>query len=262
VSDASEIGGEARGSAVQRSFRLMQVLAQADGAVPLADLADQVDLPRPSAHRLLQQMEEVGFVRRDLSGRGYTVGPAWLRLAVEALGAAARRPPIRDLMRQLVDEVKESCNLGIVDDHEVLYLERVECDWPLRMQLSAGSRVPLHCTAAGKLLLAAMPLARRTRLLSMLKLDRHTDNTIVTPEALEAECAAIRERGFSVNAEEYHRGLIGIAVPVRRADGAVVAALSIHAPIFRMSVEEAQRHLPRLRAAAERIALELGLLSE
>lgn len=241
-------------TAIQKALRLMEALGTSEGPASLADLADGVGVPRPSAHRLLSQLEAVGFVERDLSGKGYQVGSAWLRLAISALTASARRPPIRDILRGLVDDVGETCNLGVLKDNEVVYIERVECDWPLRLQLQAGSTVPLHCTAVGKLFLSQMKPPVRRKLYPSLRLEPFTINTITDPERLEEECRLVARTGIAINREEYHLGLIGVAVPVRRADELVIAALSIHAPVFRMSIEAAEAHVPRLMAAAERIA--------
>lgn len=248
------------GTAIQKAVRLMQVMLASDQPQPLTELADQLALPKPSVHRLISQLEEVGMIQRDFSGRGYTVGPTWLRLAVDALAVRARQPPVRAIMRRLVDTVQESCNLSILQEHEVLYIERVECDWPLRMQLHAGSRVPAHCTASGKLLLAFMSARNRRKLIGGLHLKRYTGSTITDADSLEAECKAIRERGISINNQEYHLGLIGVAVPVLRQDGTVVAALAIHAPSFRMSVETALSQVTLLKQAAAEIADESGLV--
>jgi DNA-binding IclR family transcriptional regulator len=258
--DALDQDGARGGTAIQKAFRLMQTLFAADGPQQLTDLAEKLDMPKPSVHRLLTQLEEVGAVQRDLSGRGYTVGSTSVRLAVDALSARAKQPPVRNIMRRLVDQIGESCNLSILCEHEVLYLERVECDWPLRMQLHAGSRVPVHATASGKLLLAQMTPRARRKLLAGLTLQKFTVNTITDPDELEAECKLIRARGYSTNREEYHLGLTGVSTPVLGMGGQVVATLSIHAPVFRMTADEAVKHLPLLRSASAQITEEAQLL--
>ncbi|MGB0084543.1 MAG: IclR family transcriptional regulator [Rhodomicrobiaceae bacterium] len=249
-------------TAVQKAMKLMRVLLSSETPRQLVDLSAHLDLPKPSVHRLLGQLEDIGFVQRDLSGRAYTVGPELLALAVDALATMARRPPVRDIMRELVERVRESCNLAILHGNDVLYLERVECDWPLRMQLQAGSRVPIHCTASGKLLLAHLAPAKRRKFLQSLRLDKYTANTITSVDALEAELEEIAETGVSINREEYHLGLIGVAVPVKRSGGQTAAALAVHAPIFRLSAEAARETVPYLRRAAERIAEAAGLLKD
>jgi DNA-binding IclR family transcriptional regulator len=258
LADVEDLRDANRTTAIQKAVRLLQAIATSEVPRQLADLAEQVDMPKPSVHRLLAQLEEVGMIGRDITGKGFTVGGTLLRLAVDAMTVRAKQPAVHGIMRKLVNHVKESCNLGMLQDHEVIYLERVECDWPLRMQLQAGSRVPLHCTASGKLFLAQMSSRLRQRLLASLPLHKFTNNTIVDPELLEQECKAIKASGVSINREEYHLGLIGVAVPVRRSDQTVVATLSIHAPSFRMSVETALSYVPLLRNSAIEIAAEAG----
>ncbi len=250
---------DSKTTAIQKAVRLMQAIASADEPPQLADLAEQVEMPKPSVHRLLSQLEDVGFIRRDITGKGYTVGATWLRLSVDALTVQARQPVVRSIMQKLVDQVQESCNLAVLQNQEVLYLERVECDWPLRMQLHAGSRVPIHATASGKLLMAQMTKKNRRALLSGLHLKPYTSNTITDIDAMEKEFEVILKNDFSTNKEEYHLGLIGVAVPVRRSDGAVVATLSIHAPSFRMSLDKALSYVPLLKKAATEIVMEIGL---
>ena len=251
---------EAPSTTIQKVFRLMEVLLSAVEPQPLMDLADQLETPKPTVHRLLSQLEAIGIVQRDLSRKDYTVGPKWLHLSVEALRVRARQPPVRSIIRKLVDQIGESCNLGVLQDDGVVYLERVECDWPLRMQLEAGSRVPIHCTASGKLLLAHTNARMRKAILKATQLKRFTTNTITDPDQLEQECETVRKTGISVNREEYHLGLIGVAVPVFRHNSTVVAALAVHAPSFRMSVDVALSHVSLLRKAAAEIAIEGGLL--
>ena len=150
-------------------------------------------------------------------------------------------------------EVGETCNFTTLDGTQVLYLDRVEAQWPLRLTLDVGSHVPLHCTASGKLFLAHMAVAERDALIGALALTRMTRQTITTAKALKAECEAIARSDHSCDHEEFIAGLIAVAVPVRDEAGRVRAAIALHAPTARMSLAEAQRQLPALRAAAGRM---------
>lgn len=257
--DKPENFQDSKATAIQKAFRVMQAIANADDTQPLAELAAQVAMPKPTVHRLLLQLEEVGAIRRDLTGKGYVIGAAWMKLAMDALIMRGRQPLIRGIMRKLVDQIQESCNLSVMHDTELLYLERVECDWPLRMQLHAGSRVPLHCTASGKLLMSQMNPKIRERFLAGLKLHKYTSNTITDRKLLEKEFEEIRKNNVAINKEEYHLGVIGVSVPVWRRDDVAVATLSIHAPSFRMSVETALSYVPQLQQSAREVAFEMGL---
>lgn len=154
----------------------------------------------------------------------------------------------------LVREVGETCNFTTLDGAAVLYLDRVEAHWPLRLTLEVGSHVPLHCTASGKLFLAFLPAARRNTLLGALSLEALTRNSLTDVPALQAECDAIAARGYATDREEFMAGLIAVAVPVRDAHGAVRAAIAVHAPAARMSLDDAVSRLPALQAAAARMA--------
>jgi IclR family acetate operon transcriptional repressor len=137
----------------------------------------------------------------------------------------------------------------------VVYLDRVEAEhWPLRLHYTSGSRVPLHCSAIGKLFLALAANPRRQRLLQSLELRRFTDNTITERMRLESELRQIRKEQVSFDREEYLIGVVCMAVPVLGKNGEMLAALAVQAPEARMNVRTARGHLPALRRAASEIA--------
>jgi IclR family transcriptional regulator, acetate operon repressor len=158
------------------------------------------------------------------------------------------------VLSALVEAVGETCNFTTLDGSQVLYLDRVEARWPLRLTLDVGAHVPLHCTASGKLFLATLPGARREALLAQLALPAMTPHTLTDRDALAAECQAITERGYSADREEFIAGLVAVAVPVFDEQGAVRAALAVHAPSARMSLVQMVERLPALRDAAQRMA--------
>lgn len=140
----------------------------------------------------------------------------------------------------------------------VVYLDRVEASWPFGLKFEAGSRVPLHCTSMGKLLLGALPRRRRDALIAASALSRYTENTITDRAALRRELDEIRKRGYSVDNQEFLAGVVCLAVPVIDKKGAVCAALAISAPEARMSTAEAVTHLPTLLAAAAELGAQVG----
>jgi IclR family transcriptional regulator, acetate operon repressor len=164
--------------------------------------------------------------------------------------AAARRA----ILQQLVDIVQESCNLTISSGDDIVYLDRVQVNWPLSMVLGAGSRVPYHCTSSGKLLLSFLPKQQRERLLKKLPLRGITSQTITSVDLLREELAEIRKKRVSFNHQEFVRGLVAIAVPVMINKERACAAVAIQSPIERTSIEDLLRFLPELRSAAAEIA--------
>ncbi|MEQ8710660.1 MAG: IclR family transcriptional regulator [Rhodospirillales bacterium] len=239
-----------RGSALAKSLAVLKVVAAGSGPVSLAEIARELDMPRQTAHRLTGQLLETGLLQRDPEKDHYLVGHRAIDIGLATLQAGARIAPVDAIMRRLVADINETCNLGVMDRSQVLYIHRVECDWPLRMQLAAGSHVSLHATAMGKLFLAWLPKRIRQRLIAG-PLERYTENTITDRSALEDQFQLIRSRGYSLNHEENMTGLIGIAVPIPDAEGRPLAALSVHAPVFRLPLGRAQEHFQRLKIAAE-----------
>ena len=241
------------GSALEKGFSLLERLVEGDHPLALAELTDELGLPKATIHRLLKTLEDARLVTRDLSGKRYVVGDRLTRLSLRAMVFSARMAPVRAILEGLVAELGESVNLGVLDGTSVTYLQRVECNWPLRTHLSAGSRVPLHCTATGKLFLALMPSALRAVLLDEIELHGYAPNTITNRKRLEKELARIRDERLAVNNEEFMLGAVGLSVPVVGASGEMVAGLALHAPVARLSVDEARKHAPALRRAAEKL---------
>ena len=241
------------GSSAERSLRLLSLLANEGRALSLADLAARLALPKGTAHRICTQLLAGGFLARDVDERSFVVGPALRRLAFDTLNHGVVRGQRHDVLAALVGQVGETCNFTTLDGTQVLYLDRVEAQWPLRLTLDVGSHVPLHCTASGKLFLAQMPQAVRDALIAQLPLPKMTRNTIASAKGLRAECERIAQQGYSCDREEFIAGLIAVAVPVHADDGSARAAIAVHAPTARMSLKQALEKLPFLQAAAERM---------
>lgn len=243
-----------RGSTLEKSMRVLEAVADQPQPVGLPDLTARLGLPRQTLHRILQQLEENSLIVRDPARDRYSIGPRLSRLALLALNSANQSAPVRPILQELVDEVKETCNIGVLDGLDFVYLERIECDWSLRIHLQAGSRMPAHCTSGGKVLLAFLPDEARERLLKTTKLKPFTENTITRVSDLEAALAQIRERGYALNNQEYSIGIVGIAVPILGPERQPLAALALHAPVVRVPFAEVEKFLPKLKAAGKRLA--------
>lgn len=244
----------ASSSSAERSLRLLSVLANEGRPMALAELIEALKLPKATVHRLCMQLTEGGYLSRDLNERDFVLGPMLRQLALNTLNHGSLRGLRHEVLAQLVAQVGETCNFTTLDGAGVLYLDRVEAPWPWRLTLDVGAHVPLHCTASGKLFLAFMNDAQREAMLQTLDLPAITENSIVQVDALRQACADIRERGHSFDREEFVPGLVAMAVPVRDATGEVRAAVAVHGPAARLSVEQAIQRLPALHAAAARMA--------
>lgn len=251
-----ETSAKQRTSAVQRAFALLEMVVAENRPMSLAQMADRLDLPKPTVHRLASRLEADDLLAREPAGRQFTIGPRLNALAIGTLEAAMQRAPRHAVLEALARETGETCNLGVLDGASVVYLDRVETHWPLRLQLSVGSHVPLHCSAMGKLFLSQMPKRTRERIYAAGPLERYTEETIVEPERLEAELKQIKAENVAVNNQEYMIGLVGMAVsvPDPTREDRFSSALAIHAPAPRLDATGIRTCLPALQLAAKRLS--------
>ncbi len=244
---------------VVKAFALVEAILAANRPLSLPELAEALGRPKQTVHRTARQLEDHGFLFREPAHDRYAIGPKLMDVSRDVLAWSTRYAPRHAVLARLVGEVEETCNVGILDNDQVLYLDRVESNFPLRAELHSGSRVPLHCTGLGKLFLAYLPSRTRKRTIGRLDLRSYTSRTITDPDALEAACAEIRARGYSTNEEEYHEGIISVAVPIRgAATDTVISGLAIHAPAARMSIDTAVNLVPTLQRYAVEIAEDLA----
>ena len=245
-------------SATLRAFAVIETVVAADRPLSLTEVMAAVSLPKPTVHRILGLLERGGLIAHEPDSKRYIVGPRLARLGADALMHSSLRGARRAILHRLVDELGETCNFTMLDGDQVIYLDRVETASPLRVNLQPGSHVPLHCTASGKLFLAMLPRAQRNRLLDQLTLSAHTANTLTRRAALERELERIRRERISTDNEEYLAGLVCVAVPVTDAKGRICASVAVHAPVARMPLAHALRHLSPLRRAADALAATLS----
>src|SRR4029077_15229296 len=251
----SGVAREHKLGATARSFAILEHVASSRTPVDVLDIIASVKLPKATAYRLVDWFVTQGYLAREPGRRRLIVGPKLANLAFGALSSSMRHDTPHVVLQRLVHTLNETCNIGTLLNGEVVYLDRVEADhWPLRLHYTIGSRVPLHCSAIGKLFLALAASPRRRRLLQSLDLRRFTDTTITDGARLDSELRQIRKEQVSFDREEYLVGVVCMAVPVIGKNGEMLAALAIQAPEARMNVQTARRHLPALRNAASELA--------
>ncbi len=237
-----------------RLFALLEVMASRDQLFSLQGLVEETGLPKPTLHRMLQQLESAGLLQREDDGRHYSTGLRLRQLAENLLLNNTFHGAQHMVLRQLVEEIGESCNLTALSGSEVVYLDRVETAAPLRFYLRPGSRVPAHASASGKLFLAQLTPAQRKRLLSHVPLEAYTPKTLTTLDALEAEIARVKRDGHACDNEEFLPGLLCLAVLVPSPRGKSNLAIALQAPLMRLTADEALQWLPAMQRAAAALA--------
>ncbi|MDD1793434.1 IclR family transcriptional regulator [Enterovibrio sp. ZSDZ42] len=233
-----------------RLFSLLEIIAKKDEFFSLQDLTEETNIPKPSLHRMLQQLESAGIIQRDGDERHYGSGARLRHLAEDVLLNSTTHSARHQVLSQLRDEVGESCNLTSLSGGEVIYVDRVETEAPLRFHLHPGSKVPVHCSATGKLFLANMAPSQRRRLLSNAELTAFTEKTIIDMSSLEKELENVKACGYGIDNEEFLPGLLCVAVLVPSKRGRSNLAVAIQAPIMRLKAEQALHFLPALQRAS------------
>ena len=241
-----------------RLLMILEEVARAGGVVTPTEVNERVGLPKPTIHRLFATLEAEGFLRREMDGRSYGMGARMRSLASSVFATAGLRVARLAVLEDLTARIGETCNIVLPGDDSMVYLERVETKWPLRIQLPIGTHVPFYCTASGKLFLSSLSPSQLQRYLRAAKLKPHTGNTITDALALKREVELIRSRGFSLDDGEFLEGMNAAAVPIHDDQGRFVSALAVHAPAQRMSLDQAQEYLDPLHSAAAELS---GLIS-
>ncbi|MBU2580570.1 MAG: IclR family transcriptional regulator [Alphaproteobacteria bacterium] len=240
-----------------KPHRIAGVLGEiARSAAPLTanEIAERTRLPKATAYRLCDQLLAAGLIRRQIAGRGFVPGKALIDLSASVLSGRAIYTARHAVLQSVARELGETCNLSVPEAAGMVYWDRVECEWPLRLQLPVGTCVPFHATSAGKLFLSSLDKEHRQRLISELHLRAYTDNTFTDAEALNKDVELIQRRGYSLDNEEFIVGMCAVAVPVKDRDGRMMAALAVHAPRVRMPIAKARRNVPVMLAAAARLS--------
>ncbi len=242
---------------IPTNLRLLLVLEELSNAgVPLTptEVNQKLGLPKPTIHRLFATLESEGFLQREIDGRSYTPGRRLRNLSMGVLSSLRVRTARLSVLNALAEHIGETCNISVPDRDSMIYIDRVETKWPLRIQLPIGTSVPFYCTASGKMYLSMLKKAHLERYLASVNLQPRTDKTITDPALLLAEVQKTRDRGYSEDNEEFMEGMIAIAVPIMDVHGRLVSTLSFHAPTQRLSLQDAGAHLERLRAGAKDLA--------
>jgi len=247
---------------VSNALRLLEAFAEAP-ELGVSELSRRLDLHKNNVFRLLATLQQGGYVEQSIDNDRYRLGPACLEIghAYARHHTLVRRA--RPILEELVRKVGETAHLAALRDHEVVHLDGVLSDRRVVTSLRVGERLPAHCTALGKVLLALGDVRARESFEHSVVggggLTSLTDATVIEPGALAADLAKVADAGFALDQEECEQGMSCVAAPVRDDRGTVVAAISISGPAFRMSGPALESDFGRaVVAAADQLAQELG----
>ena len=252
-----ETNGDPRPDKVPTTLRALIVLEKvAEAGVPVTptEVNQSLKLTKATIHRIFASLEEEGFIQRDIDGRSYAPSTRLRNLAFGVVSSVRLRTARRAVLNALAEKLGETCNIALPDRDGMIYLDRVETKWPLRIQLPIGTKVPFHATASGKLYMSTLATSHRERLAQSLTQEAPlTDNTHRDAASLLTDLKRTRVRGYAEDNEEFMLGMVAVAVPILDQNKRLLSTLSVHAPSQRMTINHARDVVPLLKDAAEEL---------
>jgi DNA-binding IclR family transcriptional regulator len=241
-----------RVQSIERAFAVLGALA--DGPIGVTEVADRADLPKSTAARLLASLAREGVVEQIPGETRYRLGPRLVTLAARIRPTRSLATLARPSLAELAETVGEAAGLSVPDGSLVHYIEQVNSPNPVSVRDWTGSRIPLHAVSSGQVLLAYSPPVVVQRYLGR-PMERFTERTLVTAEALLDRMRAIRRDGHTWALEEFDQGISSVAAPVTDGSGEVIAAVHLHGPSYRFPAPGAEASLAdQVVATAARIS--------
>lgn len=247
--DADNRGATDFIESLDRGLRVLELFGGGQQAMTLSDLAKAADLPRATARRILFTFERAGFVESD--GKLFRLTPRVLVLASSYLASNHVVSVLQPALDKLSSEAQEISSMAILDGYDVVFIARASPRRIFSSGIDIGYRLPAFCTSVGRVLLSRLPDNELAAALKTMDLSPLTPFTMTDRKALLKTMMADRAQGYSLVDREAEPGFRSVSVPVRRYDGAVVAAINMGAHVDRVSADEmVERFLPLLRETA------------
>lgn len=247
LTDPSFMTSLARGLAVLRAF------SDQRRSLTIAQISVKTGIPRAAVRRCLHTLRALGYA--DAEANNFSLKPKVLTLGYSYLSSTPLTVSAQPCLNATSRALNESCSLAVLDDDQVLYVARSATSRIMSVALNTGSRLPAYCTSLGRVMLAHVPQAELKAYLERVTLRAYTDRTIVSAKRLNEILVGVRHNGYAIIDEELEVGLRSIAVPVRGASGAVVAALNVGAQASRVTLQQmTEQFLPALLAASQELS--------
>lgn len=250
--------GESKVNSVDRALVILEYLGTQTKEIGVRELGQAIGLSKSSVHRILQTLRARGFVKWNPDNARYSLGMRAFEVGCGILRSMEAHTVAKPHLEQLVNALGETAFLGVLDDTELVYIDKIDGRRSVRMYADIGARRPLHCTGIGKALLAHLERPEIDRILAAKPLTRYTKNTIVDPDVLRQELEKIRRQGYAEDSEEIEEGLYCAGAPLFNYSGRPVAAISVSVPKIGAQNVQRDRIIKHVVQAAQEISAKLG----
>jgi len=243
--------------ALDRGLVIMEAIAKLQSAT-LSDLAEHVDMPPSTVHRILATLQSHNFADFDTRLQEWAIGIGAFRVGSTYLARANLIEASLIVLRELTSQTGETANLGIAEAGNIVFISQVETQNPIRAMFRQGTGSPMHASGIGKAMLAEMPREKVAKQLAQFGQSVFTPQTITEPEPLYQELGRIAECGWAVDNEERYLGMRCVAATVFNAQGEPIAGVSVSGPTARMTDQMLAKTGPMVKAAAARLTAMIG----
>jgi DNA-binding IclR family transcriptional regulator len=243
---------------VGRALDILEALMESNEALGITDLSRRVNLNKSTTYRIVQALRTRNYINQDHQTNKYCLGHKIVRLASSFLNQNKLRELARTHLEELSKKTSQTIQLAIWEGDKVVYIDQVEGTDIFQVRLRIGDRGPLHCTAAGKSILAFLPEGEAEKILKKAKFVPFTDKTITSMSQLRNDLGKIRRVGFSFSDQEYDKNLRAIGAPIIGMGSRVIGAIALVAPYNRIKVKEVSHYGSMVRGAGLKISLVMG----
>ena len=252
--------GQRRGGvqSLARAFSILEEIARNRDGIGLAELSKRVALHNSTTFHLVKTLVLLGYVRQMKDTKRYRIGRPLFALAASALDEVEMVSLATPILEDLSRETGESAHFSVPMGDAVVVLARTSGPGAFQLIDRAGAVRPAHCTALGKIMLAALPPDQLEQFMARAELKALTPKTITSAELLRREIAEVRRAGLAIDDGEFDAELRCVALPVRDFSGQVIGAVGVSGPVWRLSIEALQKRSRAVRAAADRLSAEFG----
>lgn len=218
-----------------KGLQILEHVVKSESSVRITDVAADLGLTKSNAHRVLKTLEFAGYLQQDLKSREYRTSLKLWELGSEIINRLDIRSHASETLHKLAQEAREAVHLSILDEDQVVYIDKIDSPEPIGTYTRIGGRAPSYCVATGKAMLCHLSERELQPLLGNLK--SHSPHTIVEPQALLRELELSRQRGYTINRGEWRESVWGIATAIRGSSSQVVAAIGVSGPEYHLNQE-------------------------
>lgn len=245
---------------LDRTLDIIELLATTSQGMGVTEIGSKLQLHKSTVHRLINALVQRGYIEKDQKSGLYKIGLKFIEISSLHLHQLELKTEAAPIMRRLAEMTRLVTHLAILDETDVVYIEKVDVVQSLRLYSHIGRRIPVYCSALGKVLLSGQSDSRQNQILQSINYQPYTENTIQDPEALLSELHKAMQRGWAVDDEEHEAGIRCIAAPVRDFTRKVIAALSISGDRNTLTADQDEKYGAMVIDAADAISKRMGFI--